>query len=94
MTWEKLATPIIVGIVLFALFRLFLATKHRVMEAFGYSEGTMVQLSSSHVPTMEVCRFNCPEAPDSAGPYRYDRFSLTPEPELVFSILYKDGEDS
>jgi len=23
------------------------------MEAFGYSEGTMVQLSSSHVPTME-----------------------------------------
>jgi hypothetical protein len=53
MKWEKLATPIIVGIVLFALFKLFLATKHRVMEAFGYSEGTMVQLSSSHVPTME-----------------------------------------
>ena len=53
MKWEKLATPIIVGIVLFALFKLFLATKHRVMEAFGYSEGTMVQLATSHVPTME-----------------------------------------
>jgi hypothetical protein len=53
MKWEKLATPIIVGIVLFALFKLFLATKHRVMEAFGYSAGTMVQLSTSHVPTEE-----------------------------------------
>ena len=53
MKWEKLATPIIVGIILFAIFKLFLATKHRVMEAFGYSEGTMVQLSTSHVPTAE-----------------------------------------
>jgi len=53
MKWEKLATPIIVGIVLFAIFKLFLATKHRVMEAFGYSEGTMVQLATSHVPTVE-----------------------------------------
>ena len=50
---KNLVTPIIIGIVLFALFKLFLATKHRVMEAFGYSEGTMVQLSSSHVPTAE-----------------------------------------
>jgi len=50
---KNLVTPIIIGVVLFALFKLFLATKHRVMEAFGYSEGTMVQLSSSHVPTAE-----------------------------------------
>jgi hypothetical protein len=49
---EKLLTPIIVGIVLFVLFKLFLASRARVMEAFGYSEGTMVQLASSHVPTM------------------------------------------
>jgi len=53
MKLEKLVTPIIIGIVLFALFKLFLATKHRVMEAFGYSEGTMVQLATSHVPTAE-----------------------------------------
>ena len=53
MKLEKLATPIIAGILLFLIFKLFLANKHRVMEAFGYSEGTMVQLSSSHVPTME-----------------------------------------
>ena len=52
MMLKNLVTPIIIGVVLFAIFRLFLATKHRVMEAFGYSEGTMVQLSSSHVPTM------------------------------------------
>ena len=53
MKWEKLATPIIIGIVLFALFKLFLATKHRVMEAFGFSDGTLIQLASSHVPTAE-----------------------------------------
>jgi len=53
MKWEKLATPIIIGIVLFALFKLFLATKHRVMEAFGFSNGTLIQLASSHVPTAE-----------------------------------------
>jgi hypothetical protein len=53
MKWGKLVTPIIVGIVLFAIFKLFLATKQRVMEAFGYSEGTMIQLATSHVPTME-----------------------------------------
>ena len=53
MKWEKLATPIIVGIVLFAIFKLFLATKHRVMEAFGFSNGTLIQLASSHVPTAE-----------------------------------------
>ena len=53
MKWEKLATPIIVGIVLFAIFKLFLATKHRVMEAFGFSDGTLIQLASSHVPTAE-----------------------------------------
>jgi hypothetical protein len=53
MKWEKLATPIIVGILLFVIFKLFMASRRRIMEAFGYSEGTMVQLSSSHVPTME-----------------------------------------
>jgi hypothetical protein len=49
---EKLLTPIIIGIMLFVLFKLFLASRTRVMEAFGYSAGTMVQLASSHVPTM------------------------------------------
>jgi len=53
MKLGKLATPIIIGIVLFALFKLFLATKHRVMEAFGFSDGTLIQLASSHVPTAE-----------------------------------------
>jgi len=53
MKWEKLVTPVIIGIVLFALFKLFLATRSRVLEAFGYSEGTMVQLATSHVPTAE-----------------------------------------
>jgi hypothetical protein len=53
MKLEKLLIPVIVGVVLFVLFKLFLATKHRVMEAFGYSEGTMVQLATSHVPTVE-----------------------------------------
>ena len=53
MKLEKLLIPVIVGIVLFVLFKLFLATRSRVMEAFGYSEGTMVQLATSHVPTVE-----------------------------------------
>jgi len=53
MKLEKLLIPVIVGVVLFVLFKLFLATRSRVMEAFGYSEGTMVQLATSHVPTVE-----------------------------------------
>jgi hypothetical protein len=31
----------------------FLATRKHITEAFGYSEGTMVQLATSHVPTVE-----------------------------------------
>ena len=50
---KNLVTPIVIGVVLFVLFKVFLATRKHITEAFGYSEGTMVQLSSSHVPTME-----------------------------------------
>jgi len=53
MKLGKLATPIIIGIILYLVFRLFLTTKHRVMEAFGFSDGTLIQLASSHVPTAE-----------------------------------------
>ena len=53
MKLEKLATPIFIGLVLSVLFKAFMATRRRLLEAFGYSEGTMVQLSTSHVPTME-----------------------------------------
>jgi hypothetical protein len=53
MKWEKLVTPILIGVALFVLFKLFMASRHRIKEAFGYSEGTMVQLATSHVPTME-----------------------------------------
>jgi hypothetical protein len=50
---KNLVTPIIIGVVLFVLFKAFMATRRRILEAFGYSEGTMVQLSTSHVPTVE-----------------------------------------
>ena len=50
---KNLVTSIVIGVVLFVLFKVFLATRKHITEAFGYSEGTMVQLSSSHVPTME-----------------------------------------
>ena len=53
MKLEKLATPIFIGLALFVLFKAFMATRRRILEAFGYSEGTMVQLSTSHVPTAE-----------------------------------------
>lgn len=53
MKLEKLATPIFIGLALFVLFKAFMATRRRILEAFGYSEGTMVQLSTSHVPTVE-----------------------------------------
>jgi hypothetical protein len=53
MKLEKLVTPIIIGIILFILFKVFLATRKHITEAFGYSEGTMVQLATSHVPTAE-----------------------------------------
>ncbi len=53
MKLEKLIIPVLIGIAAFVLIKVLLASRHRIKEAFGYSAGTMVQLSSSHVPTEE-----------------------------------------
>jgi len=53
MNLDKLILPIFIGILAFVLIKFFLASRHKVMEAFGFSDGTLIQLSTSHVPTAE-----------------------------------------
>lgn len=53
MKLDKLFIPVLIGIAAFVLLKILFASRHRIKEAFGYSAGTMVQLSSSHVPTEE-----------------------------------------
>ena len=51
MKLEKLVIPVLIGVVIFVLLRMFFNSRRSTKEAFGYSEGTMVQLATSHVPT-------------------------------------------
>jgi hypothetical protein len=53
MNLDKLILPIFIGILAFVLIKFFLASRDKVTEAFGFSDGTLIQLSSSHVPTQE-----------------------------------------
>ena len=53
MNWKQILGPIILGILAFIGLKVFLAWRSSVVEAFGFSDGTLIQLSTSHVPTME-----------------------------------------
>jgi hypothetical protein len=53
MKLEKLIIPVFCGIVIYAILRMFFYSRRSTKEAFGFSDGTLIQLSTSHVPTAE-----------------------------------------
>ena len=53
MNWKQILGPIVIGVLAFIALKVFLSWRSHVVEAFGFSDGTLIQLSTSHVPTEE-----------------------------------------
>jgi hypothetical protein len=50
---EHFITPVLIGLIAFILIKLFMNYRKSMTEAFGFSDGTLIQLATSHVPTEE-----------------------------------------
>jgi len=53
MQLKQIIGPMLIGLLAFILIKVFMNFRKDLTEAFGFSDGTLIQLATSHVPTEE-----------------------------------------